>query len=193
MGLSLWLVPSPADSERLKRLMIPPTASSTLAPSYPTFEPHITLASLPPTVSSLDFILSSNLHVGAAIPLTCDGVEVGDHYFRSVYIAVGLSPVLRDLHSQVHQKLGIPPKTPKFPHMSLCYISDGDAAAGERDRFYQGLQHTGKIRNEGSSVSLNCGGFGEDWLSTFYCQEIWLVSCEGPVESWVVQQKIPLK
>ncbi|KAF7338041.1 Cyclic phosphodiesterase [Mycena venus] len=184
MGLTLWLVPSSSDSERLKRIMnVRPNPQLNSETSYPKFEPHITLASLPDPVPSLDTLLSSIPHAQSALPVTFDAIEVGDHYFRSVYIAVHPSPALLELHRHVHDKLGIPPKTPKYPHISLCYVNDEDAAAGERDKYFQELEKSGKIRKDGSSVSLNCGESGEeDWLSRFESTEIWLARCEGPVE-----------
>ncbi|KAF7363729.1 Cyclic phosphodiesterase [Mycena sanguinolenta] len=190
-GLTLWLVPSPSDSERLKKIMTPRTKSDLISDaSYPQFEPHITLASIPD--SSLDAIVSSIPTTQPALPIAFDAIEVGDHYFRSVYIAVHLSEALVELHRHVHEKLGITsPRTPKFPHVSLCYIADEDATAGERDRYFQQLQ--GSIRRNGTTVSLNCGEPGEaDWVSSFEAREIWVTRCKGPVETWIVVKKIPL-
>ncbi|KAJ7940325.1 hypothetical protein B0H13DRAFT_6486 [Mycena leptocephala] len=163
--------------------------------SYPKFYPHITLASLPDPAPSLDTILSSIPDVPPALPITFTAVSAGDHYFRSVYIAAHLSPALADLHAHVHAKLGIPANTPKYPHLSLCYISDDDAAAGERAKYFQELETTGKLRRDGtSSVSLDCGEPGEeDWMSGFQAAEIWVARCEGPVETWTVDKKIALQ
>ncbi|KAJ6502219.1 2',3'-cyclic-nucleotide 3'-phosphodiesterase [Mycena sanguinolenta] len=190
-SLTLWLVPSASDSERLKKIMIPRTKPDSISnASYPQFEPHITLASIPN--SSLDAILSSIPASQPTLPIAFDAIEVRDHYFRSVYIPVHLSEALVELHRHVHDKLGITsPRTPKFPHISLCYISDEDAAAGERDRYFQQLQ--GSIHRDGTGVSLNCGEPGEeDWVSGFDAREIWVMRCKGPVETWTILQKIPL-
>ncbi|KAJ7221043.1 2',3'-cyclic-nucleotide 3'-phosphodiesterase [Mycena haematopus] len=162
--------------------------------SYPKFEPHITLASIPDSMSSLDTILSSIPDAQPALPITFDAIEVGDHYFRSVYVAVHLSPALVELHRHVHEKLGIPPRTPKYPHISLCYINDDDAAAGERDKYFQQLEKSAKIRQDETSVSLNCGEPGEeDWLPGFHAPEIWITRCQGPVETWTIAEKIALQ
>ncbi|KAF8211868.1 RNA ligase/cyclic nucleotide phosphodiesterase [Mycena galopus ATCC 62051] len=180
MGLTLWLVPSATDSERLQKIMNRPTSRSTSETSYPTFEPHITLASIPGSITSLDTILASIPDTQPSLPISFDAIEVGDHYFRSVYVTAHLSPALVELHRYVHEKLGISPRTPKYPHISLVYINDDDAAAGERDKYFQELKTSGKIRQDGPSVSLNCGETGEeDWLSGFSSPEIWLTRCEG--------------
>lgn len=171
--------------------MAPPESYLTSQTSYPKFEPHITLASIPEPSPSLDAIVSSIPDAQPALPVTFDTVQVGDHYFRSVYVAVHPNPALLELHRHVHENLGIAPKTPKYPHISLCYINDDDAASGERDKYFQALEKSGKIRKDGSNVSLNCGKPGEeDWLSGFDSPEIWLARCEGPVETWTVVKKI---
>ncbi|KAJ7087737.1 2',3'-cyclic-nucleotide 3'-phosphodiesterase, partial [Mycena epipterygia] len=194
-GLTLWLVPSASDSARLKNIMdTRPKSQSNSEASYPQFQPHITLASFPDPAPSLAAILSSISQAQPALPVTFDAVEVGDHFFRSVYLAVHPTPALLDLHRHVHAKLEIPPKTPKYPHISLCYISDEDAASGERAKYFQELQDSGKIRENGNSISLNCGGLSEeDWFSGFESPEIWVTRCEGPVETWTVEQKIALQ
>ncbi|KAJ7085774.1 2',3'-cyclic-nucleotide 3'-phosphodiesterase [Mycena belliarum] len=195
MGLTLWLVPSAADSARLKKIMdARPTSQSTSDASYPAFQPHITLAALPDPVPSLAAILAAIPETQHALPITFDSVEVGDHFFRSVYLAARPSPALFDLHAHVHSALHIAPKTLKFPHISLCYINDEDAAAGERTRYFQALKDAGRIRGDGNSVSLNCGEpEGDDWMSGFELPEIWIARCEGPVETWTVERKIALK
>jgi 2',3'-cyclic-nucleotide 3'-phosphodiesterase len=164
--------------------------------SYPKFQPHITLAALPDSdpVPSISAILKSIPQSQRPLPITFDAVEVGDHFFRSVYLAVHATPALLALHNHVHSALRIEPKTPKYPHISLCYISDEDAADGERKRYFDALDRAGRIRADGTSVSLNCGEPGEDdWLSGFDSPEIWIARCEGPVETWTVERKIPLR
>ncbi|KAJ7438496.1 2',3'-cyclic-nucleotide 3'-phosphodiesterase [Mycena latifolia] len=199
MGLTLWLVPSPSDSARLKKIMDARPASqlqSISDASYPSFQPHITLAALPDPAPSPAAILAAIPDALPALSITFDAVEVGDHFFRSVYLAIRPTPALLDLHDHVHAVLGIPPKTPKYPHISLCYITDEDAAAGERARYFQALESAGRIRaDDGGSVSLNCGepGGEEDWISGFDSPEIWVARCEGPVETWTVEEKIALR
>ncbi|KAJ7172185.1 hypothetical protein C8R46DRAFT_1085049 [Mycena filopes] len=136
----------------------PASSPSPLAEtSYPAFTPHITLASLPHPEPSLATILSAIPDTQHALPITFDAVAVGDHFFRSVFLAVRPTAALRDLHQHVHAKLGIPEKTPKYPHISLCYINDEDAAAGERMRYFEALEQSGRIRKDGDSVSPKFG------------------------------------
>ncbi|KAJ7219584.1 2',3'-cyclic-nucleotide 3'-phosphodiesterase, partial [Mycena pura] len=196
--LTLWLVPSASDSARLKRFMgTRPNSQSTSVSeaSYPQFHPHVTLASLPDPEPPQAAILASIPDTLRALSISFDRVQVGDHYFRSVYLAVHPTQDLLDLHHHVHAALGIAPRTPKYPHLSLCYINDDDAAAGERTRYFDELQNAGKIRanDEGASVSLNCGDVSDDdWLSGFQSPEIWITRCGGPVETWTVESKIVL-
>ncbi|KAJ7632906.1 2',3'-cyclic-nucleotide 3'-phosphodiesterase [Roridomyces roridus] len=181
-GLALWLVPSDADTAKLKTIM-------DIHPSL-RFQPHITVASLPPDIPhDLEHTLSS---ISQEFRVSFDTVEIGDHFFRSVYIAVHPSDEMLALHRAVHTKLGIiNPRTPKYPHMSLCYISDEDAP--ERTKYLQQLQSSGRIRQDGTSVSLNSreGDGSEDvWVSGFQAAELWLVDCTGPVDSWTPKSKI---
>ncbi|KAJ7510170.1 2',3'-cyclic-nucleotide 3'-phosphodiesterase [Mycena galericulata] len=199
LGLTLWLVPSQVDTARLRTIMDIRPSTDLLEASYPRFQPHITLASLsddpPPSSDTIRSILSSIPQGKRPLSITFDAVEVGDHFFRSVYIAVHPSDDLLDLHRDVHAKLGITnPKTPKYPHISLCYISDDDAKVGERTNYFHQLQASGRIRQVGNSVSLNCRDRDgeDDWLSGFESPEIWIARCEGPVETWTVQTKISL-
>ncbi|KAI3619273.1 cyclic phosphodiesterase [Moniliophthora roreri] len=198
MGITLWIVPSAKDTERLKKIMaVRPQDSlpvQTSSVSYPIFDPHITLASL----SSHSNILLSKLKESipktqSALKVNFKSVDAGDHFFRSVYIAVTPTSELTALHQHVHEALGVEPRTPMFPHISLCYISDHDAEHGERQRFRDELRSTGRIReDEGGAVSLNCGTDKEDWVSGFISPEIWIADCEGPLESWRVLERIPL-
>ncbi|PFH54260.1 hypothetical protein AMATHDRAFT_53152 [Amanita thiersii Skay4041] len=106
-------------------------------------------------------------------------------------MAVKLTPELETLHDQVHKSLGIDPRTPAYPHLSLCYITDKDAENGERQKFYDGLH----LRKDGNGIALDCGdgGGAEDWLSEFIIKEIWVVSCEGLVEEWKVLDIVELQ
>ncbi|KAH9483939.1 2',3'-cyclic-nucleotide 3'-phosphodiesterase [Psilocybe cubensis] len=167
--------------------------------SYPKFYPHITLASLPQSLETeLDKIAGSIPTFDAHAPLRCyfDQVKIGDHYFRSVYVAIKPTREILSLYEEVHQRLGLEPRCPAFPHMSLCYIDDADAINGERDRFYDELRTSAVIgfkTEEPEAVQLNCGSEGtNNWVDNFKAHEVWAVRCEGPVESWEVLHKIPL-
>ncbi|KAK1236401.1 hypothetical protein PQX77_000341 [Marasmius sp. AFHP31] len=201
VGVTLWIVPAEEAMLKLKRTMdirpsgsdAPSSGRDTEPTSYPKFDPHITLASLP---SSTDISISQ---LRDSIPKDQSPlkihfrsvVDMGDHFFRSVYIAVNLSPELAELHRRVHDALKVEPKTPKFPHISLCYITDSDAADGERQRYREEL--TRRIRGgDDGNVALNCGLDEEDWVSGFVASEIWIAECEGPVETWKILDKISL-
>ena len=104
------------------------------------------------------------------------------------------------MHKHFHDILKIEPRTPAFPHVSLCYIDDVDAENGERQAFYDALKDAGKLRaikKDGNveGVGLNCGSSTQvEWIDHFKASEIWAVSlCEGPVEGWKVVQKFSLK
>ncbi|KAK7034068.1 hypothetical protein VNI00_012499 [Paramarasmius palmivorus] len=192
MGITLWIVPSAKVIEQLKEIMaVRPRETLVQASSYPNFGPHITLASL----SSLSSIPLSKLRETvpqdqAALKVNFKSIDVGDHFFRSVYIAVELTPELVALHRRVHEALGTEPRTPLFPHISLCYISDRDAEKGERQRYREELSSLGRIHeNHDGTVSLKCG---EGWLTSFVAPEIWITECEGPAETWTVLERIPL-
>ncbi|KAJ7074160.1 RNA ligase/cyclic nucleotide phosphodiesterase [Mycena amicta] len=164
--------------------------AATTDKSYPHFIPHITLAALPndpePTLEQIQAAIPA---LPRSLDVSFDRVEVGDHYFRSVYLVVQPTPDLIALHQHVHKALGITnPRTPKFPHLSLCYISDNDAAAGERTRYYDAISE--RIRHVGDGISLNTEG--EDWLSLLSSLAICIARCDGPVDTWTVEKRIPI-
>ena len=160
--------------------------------SYPNFAPHITLASFPSSLAiPLSTIRSALPTFPSPVAAEFKSVEIGNNFFRSVFLAIAPTHVLSSLHEQIHSKLGIDARTPLFPHLSLAYIYDEDAKHGERDRFVRSLEIAGKIRREGEEhVALNCGGPGaEDWLSGFLATEVLIVDCDGPVEGWTVLER----
>lgn len=196
-GITLWLVPSSEDAVKLKKIMnVRPQDSVPTSPlSYPSFEPHITLAALPSSSEiSMETIRSSVPSSQTRPQIEFKSIDIGSHFFRSVYLSVVPSLALQSLHQHVHRTLGIEPRTPLFPHISLCYISDEDADAGEREKFLQELETSGRVKRDGNSgVSLNASDTEEvEWLSGFSAYEIWIVDCQGPVEGWQVLGKITL-
>lgn len=155
--------------------------------SFPNFEPHLTLASLP-----LDIPVSA---IRAGVPqgqkqinISFRSLEIGIHYFRSVYIAAELSPELSTLHQHVHAALQIDPKTPAYPHISLCYVTDEDAEKGLRRQFAESLG----VKEESDGIALGVGGESEDWITGLRADEIWITRCEGPVDTWEVLDIIRL-
>ncbi|KAJ3760486.1 2',3'-cyclic-nucleotide 3'-phosphodiesterase [Lentinula raphanica] len=177
-------------------MSIKPT-SATGSASFPKFHPHITLAALPPsstlTLEQLQEITRSSL--SNDLQIRFKSVNTGDHFFRSVYIAIEPTPALLSLHARVHSTLNVEPRTPSFPHLSLCYITDEDNAAGEhRLRWKNKLEALGILRSTatGDGIELNCSvdGASELWMSSFTAYEIWFVECVGPVETWKVLDKV---
>jgi len=160
--------------------------------SYPQFAPHITLGSF--SHLSLSEIRASIPVSQPPLQIKFDAIQVGSHYFRSVYISIKLTPELIALHDQVHSSLGVEPRTPAYPHLSLCYIDDKDAEEGERDKFARTTHDSGYIRYEpDGSLSIHSSSSSEeDWITEFTSPEIWIAKCDGPVAEWSVMEKIPL-
>ncbi|KAH6918463.1 2',3'-cyclic-nucleotide 3'-phosphodiesterase [Coprinopsis sp. MPI-PUGE-AT-0042] len=200
--LSLWLVPSEEDAQLLQKLMVPPPRSQSdpqLDPaSYPAFYPHVTLVSipsLPSSISSAKDQLTSWLEKhsnegGPYIPF--EQVRVGDRYFQSVYIACRRTEDLAEMHKmflsdgekEIKEVL-------KFPHLSLCYITDHDKEE-ERTRFYSALVSAGKVKEDKSGAQVGVGEAEEPCMRGFKATEVWFVNCEGPVEQWPIVDKLSL-
>jgi len=193
MGLSLWLVPS-AEQIGLIQSVLPKRPSQPsdhdLSPlSYPTIIPHITLVSIPNTDSEpgtpeWDALLDAIPTNQRSIRADFQSLVVDDHYFRSVLIDIRRTGDLVDLQSQIVTTLGrsgLKHSAPRFPHMSLCYITNEDAT--ERERTAQMLRNTSLVteNQDTQSMSLRCGAVS---LTGFDGEEIWAVKCEGPVETW---------
>ncbi|KAF9566361.1 LigT-like protein [Agrocybe pediades] len=199
MGLSLWIVPNENDAQKIESIMTIRQREPGLAEgTYPKFYPHITLASLPLSMeneNNLDKIDASIRNFEQPVQCSFASVDIGSHYFRSVYVSIKLDQGIKDLHRHVHESLGVEPRTPSFPHMSLCYIADEDAGKGEKERFYEELKSSGRlVDGESGSAGLNYGVGGKNgWVDSFRGHEVWTVRCEGPVEGWVVLKKTPLK
>lgn len=163
--------------------------------SYPKFHPHITLASLPLSVENKLIDIEASILTSKKAPLTVklSSVEIGSHYFRSVYVVIEPTSEITDMHGRIHEALHAVPHTPSFPHLSLCYIDDKDAAVGERAAFYKTLKDGRKIKAGGEGgVALDCGVAEEDWMDCFEADEIWVVRCEGPVNEWAILQKFDI-
>lgn len=199
-GLSFWLVP-PADQSALIQSIMPrrpvgsllPGGDPLFASSYPAFLPHITLASVRSGSELPADLLTKFTEIRRSVRANFRSLEVSDHYFRSVLVAVETTTDLLALHEEIRSALShLSPSAPMFPHMSLSYIADEDANTGERARAAQLMKEAGVVyEDEGhQTMSLRCG---EACLSGFDGEEIWLVNCEGPVEQWVVCDKKALR
>ena len=161
------------------------TDSAKSPSSFPHFHPHVTLTTVPTTTPESvlrDAILSSQ----PKVPVTFQSVDVGDKYFMSVYAVAQRTPELVALREHLSAVLG--GKTvPPVPHLSLFYIDDVDVA--ERQKIATELREEGRVIDapDGGSVKLDCSEGskrGEDVLSGFLGQEIWVMLCDGPVETW---------
>lgn len=207
MGISAWIVPTTRDSQKLENIMKPKYDTSHLKSkmSYPTFDPHVTLASNIPA-KPLEEIRKALCHppsdTNARYPESQapnDGkfkvkfakLETGDKYHQSVLIRCQETPELLDLHVKFHKNLDIEAMTPKFPHLSVAYIEDEDAEQGERDRFVKELKEQGRVRESEDSVSLLCA-MPDEWVDGFEAAEVWIVKCDGPVKEWEVLDRIKL-
>jgi hypothetical protein len=115
-----------------------------------------------------------------AIPLGQRAVHVrfarvlaGDHYFRSIYVAIAPSPELAQLRTALalpgpaqgrgkNSKPVVavpgPDSPPAFPHLSLYYVADEEAHT--RARFLQELEREDVVRHsaDGLTVALRCAG-----------------------------------
>ena len=173
-----------------------PSGSDVAETSYPSFDPHITLLSLPSDSKLTVAELRSAVEVINQLDIAFKSVTIGDHFFRSVFVSISPTPTLCDLHARVHQRLNQQPRTPMFPHLSLCYITEEDAEKGERINFYDSLSRNGRVKITPGGVSLNCSsgdGDAEDWVSGFRANEIWIAECNGPVNTWTVLDKVKLQ
>ncbi|KAG9318590.1 2',3'-cyclic-nucleotide 3'-phosphodiesterase [Chiua virens] len=189
MGISLWLV---AQMDMIKSSL--PRCASTdhhhSPSSYPTILPHITLATVPSSDLGIpDVLLNAVPENHPPIHANFRSLAVGDHYYRSVFIDIHPTQELVGFQNQILAHLrdcGLKPSAPRFPHMSLCYIADQDKA--DRDEIAHMMTDTGVVRQigDGQSISLQCGDVR---LTGFDGVEVWLVKCEGPVETWEVDKR----
>ena len=168
-----------------------PPVDHLLSPSsYPAILPHITLATVPFSDAGIPNVLLDSVPENQEpIRANFQSLAVGDHYFRSVFIDVQPTQELVGFQNQILTNLrrrGLEPSAPRFPHMSLCYIADEDK--GDRDRTAQVLREAGDISRtaDTQSISLQCGDVS---LPGFDGAEIWLACCEGPVETWEVDER----
>ncbi|CAE6414038.1 unnamed protein product [Rhizoctonia solani] len=176
MGLSLWIVPSPRESERLQPVL------DDLAKygKGPAFHPHITLVSVP--ISTPLPFPPLGFDKTPAMTLPFLDVRTGESYFQSVLIAIDPTPKLVDLHDSVRKALNypLPPNGTYFPHLSLSYGGDKELKESlVRRLFDQGTA----VPNDTKTGDIVAG------ISEIHVEEIWLVRSEGPPEAWEVTEK----
>lgn len=168
--------------------------------SFPHFVPHITLSSLRPTASESREWAVRTLHEAIPlgqrpVPVYFESIAAGDHYFRSIFVALKPSPELVSLLAALVTPRQAPARTPYSPaflHFSLYYIADEEAHL--RGRLLQELERENAVRHAVDGVVLECGA-GTDVdgaLTGFTGTQIWTVACEGPVEGWEILDKFSL-
>jgi 2'-5' RNA ligase len=86
------------------------------------FDPHVTLlAGLPGPAASVIARAREVMAGAKTFPVRFVGPEVGDRYFRSLYLRVEPSPELLALHGAARDAFGRSEEAPFFPHLSLLY------------------------------------------------------------------------
>ncbi|EMD39050.1 hypothetical protein CERSUDRAFT_112745 [Gelatoporia subvermispora B] len=188
MGLSLWLVPSAEQLSKLKDFMQYRSPDAHSSSSFPAYDPHLTLASIPSSMSVSD-LLDAIPHDQTIVPIRFKSVDFGEKYFMSVYVAVHHTPELESLRTHLRERLRSQ-AVPTIPHMSLYYIDDSDRE--EREKTVHALWQKGWVVAHDGGVSLNWAGESSNVLAGFDGAEIWAVRCEGPVHEWQVVSKISL-
>ncbi|KAI0340070.1 hypothetical protein BDW22DRAFT_1360579 [Trametopsis cervina] len=169
------------------------TSTFTSPSSFPRFHPHVTLATVPAefSVEALRQAIPAGQPI---VPVTFKVVEVGDKYFMSIYTTVHQDGLLGELRTALIKTLGestVPPKS----HVSLFYIDDSEPE--ERTKMFDDLVKQHKIVDlDGDKVALGCssapGADPRAVISSFGGSEIWIALCDGPVETWTVEEKIKL-
>ncbi|KZT39712.1 hypothetical protein SISSUDRAFT_984419, partial [Sistotremastrum suecicum HHB10207 ss-3] len=104
-------------------------------------------------------------------------VKTGSTFFQSVFISVVPDPVLEEHQTTVHDVLGLPKKTPEFPHISLFY---GD---------HRKQEIADELRLSGIVKEVE-GGISVAGLQGFKLAPPWIVLCDGPVSDWRVLKKL---
>lgn len=199
-GVGLWLVPSEAQSRLLQQILdfIPAKSQPRSPSSYPHFAPHITLVSgIPPSID-ITTIVDCIPEGQTSFPVVFESIEIGNVYFRSVYVDIHTSPELSALHQHIQSAVkkleGAEPRSPSFPHMSIYYIDDSDKH--ERQIAADALFSSGRAIQNQDNITLMCSGAGTHPavpLTGFDAEAIWIVKSEGPVEKWEMLKKITLK
>ena len=118
VGFSLWIVPEGEVRRRLDALI------AELARRFggPVFDPHVTLlAGMVGPAEDIVARVRRVVRAAMAFPLRLVGPEVGDSYFRALYLRVEPSPELLALHGAARDAFGRREEPPYFPHLSLLY------------------------------------------------------------------------
>jgi len=144
----------------------------------PLFRPHVTLASLPDSVTIEQ--VAAALLLEPPVPLAFDDICTGKTFYQSVFISMRPSFEILALRQRVHEKLGIEAKTPHFPHMSLYY--------GDTDR----EAIVDKLKEEGWVQNIDGGGVIVGATSAVEAMEVWMMDCSGKPEDWNMIMRVKL-
>lgn len=160
-------------------------------PPLPSFEPHITLASVPASISEA-MLKDAIPEVKVPLKIDFESVEAQQTYFRSDIVNIRKTPELEELLASVRHALAVDVKAPSYPHMSLYYIDD--ARADDRQRVLDNLFQSGHLALGSGSDGLTINFTPKDRLNSnvlhgFVADAIWIVLCDGPVSDWKVLYK----
>jgi 2',3'-cyclic-nucleotide 3'-phosphodiesterase len=163
--------------------------------SFPRFEPHITLATVPSS-TSVDDLRTAIPIDQSPVPAIFKSVEVGDKYFMSVYVTVHHSGELNALRETLKNNLG-ERAVPPIAHISLFYIDNSEPE--ERAKVADQLRNHGRIVEQGEDrIALDCAerisvdSPARELIDNFDGCEIWIALCDGPVDTWEVKERIRL-
>lgn len=191
--MSLWLVPPRDVAAKLRTIMDMKTPTAKSPSSFPHFEPHITLCTVPSStdVAELCAAIPKDQPV---VPVDFKAVKVGQQYFMSVYVTVHDRGELATLREALKDELG-EGSCPPVAHVSLFYIDDSEPE--ERAKMADRLRGEERIVLGSDGVALDCSPDAPSrervLLSAFDGAEIWVAVCDGPVPTWVIKDRIPLR
>jgi len=129
-----------------------------------------------------------------AFPVIFNKVCAGRTFFQSVLVELQLNEgtELDGLYKTVMEKKKklLEPgddtlSTPYYPHVSLYY---GEKSAEGRETMVRELVQRGAVKMADGDANVTVAGVEGGFRVT----EIWIVDCNGPVESWKALKKISL-
>ncbi|VDC07051.1 unnamed protein product [Peniophora sp. CBMAI 1063] len=193
MGYALWLVPSQEEARSLDELMRirPPRGEPHLRTrSYPTFHPHITLATFEHLPSS--FQLRSIIPQNGPVKTYFRDLKPGSTYLGAMSVQMRKTAGLESLHRSIVAALDVQDihwKSRNFPHMSLFYVDE----APERERLLQIVNRCASRAEDGRLVLWTGPGRHARPIHRFTGSSVWLVDCRSKdVERWSVLDRLPL-
>ncbi|KLO10432.1 LigT-like protein [Schizopora paradoxa] len=191
MGLALWIVPPASVRDKLKAIMDNPPLEPEIEPPLPLFEPHITLASVPVSVTEAK-LKDVIRDIQGTFRVDFESVEAQQTYFRSAIVHIRKTAELENLLASIKTAIPVDVKAPYYPHMSLFYIDDVRAA--DRQLVIDRLFQSGHLVPCSGSTGLAINfapedGSKPDALHGFDADAIWVVLCDGPVNDWRVLYK----